>query len=101
MAHDTHIYREVESATDLRKTFHDNRIEVESARSREDLTELFKRAGYLITLTYAPAWKEKFGKEAADLRLIGEAEFTTTARKINQRAAQIGTNADYDEKWGE
>ena len=28
-------------------------------------------------------------------------EFRKTARKINDRARQIGTEADYDEKWGD
>ena len=42
-----------------------------------------------------------FGKEAAALRKIAKEEFTTTARKINHRATQIGTEADYDETWGE
>jgi hypothetical protein len=31
---------------------------------------------------------------------VGEEEFQKTARKINRRAGQIGTEADYDEKWG-
>ena len=64
------------------------------------LTELYRRAGYLITLTHAPSWKEKFGDEADDLRRAAEAEFATTARAINRRAEAIGTEADYDEKWG-
>ena len=33
-------------------------------------------------------------------RKVGKEEFGKTARKINRRAAQIGTDADYDEKWG-
>jgi hypothetical protein len=28
-------------------------------------------------------------------------EFRKTVRKINDRARQIGTEADYDEKWGD
>jgi len=36
-----------------------------------------------------------------DLRRVGGAEFAETARKINQRAAAIGTEPDYDETWGE
>jgi hypothetical protein len=31
---------------------------------------------------------------------VAEDEFTKTAEKINQRATQIGTEADYHEKWG-
>jgi len=71
-----------------------------NAKSRRSLTELYKRAGYMITLTYAPSWKERFGREASALRHIGENEFRKTAHKINIQAGKIGTDADYDEKWG-
>jgi hypothetical protein len=64
------------------------------------LTELYRRAGDLITLTRAPSWEEKFGGNAATLRRIAREEFSRTARKINRRARQLGTEADYDEKWG-
>jgi hypothetical protein len=101
MAHDTHIYGEVKSKTSLKKIFTEIRRDVQGATSRPDLTELYRRAGYLITLTHAPAWEAKFGKQVAELRNIAKAEFGTTVRKINQRAAQIGTEADYDETWGE
>ncbi len=101
MAQSRHIYGEVENKTDLKDTFLAIRKEVEEARSREALTELYRRAGYLITLTHAPSWKEKFGSAAADLRDVAEREFATTARTVNRRAREIGTEADYDEKWGE
>ena len=101
MAHDTHIYGEVNSQTDLKKVFSEIRGDVEKAKSREGLTELHKRAGYLITLTHAPSWEEKFGKDAARLRSVAKDEFATTARKINKRAKEIGTEADYDESWGD
>ncbi len=101
MAQDTHIYGEVRSKTGLKKIFTEIRRDVENAKSRQDLTELYKRAGYLITLTYAPSWEERFGKEAALLRKVAKEEFGTTARKINRRAEAIGTEADYDETWGD
>lgn len=101
MAHDTHVYGEVENKTDLKKIFTEIRQDVDKAKSRSDLTELYRRAGYLITLTHTRAWEEKFGKEVAELRKVAEEEFATTARKINHRAQQIGTEADYDEKWGD
>src|SRR5437879_3317051 len=100
MAEDRHIYGEVNSRTGMRRVFRDIRHEVDRARSRPDLTELYRRAGYLITLTHAPSWEEKFGRGAKDLRHTGEEEFARTARKINRRAARIGTEANYDEKWG-
>ena len=100
MAEDRHIYGEVNSKTGMKRIFMDIRHEVEDAKSRPALTELYKRAGYLITLTHAPSWEEKFGRKAGSLRTVGKEEFRKTARKINRRAAKIGTEADYDEKWG-
>jgi hypothetical protein len=100
MAHDTHVYGEVNSETGLKHVFREIRRDVDGAKSRPALTELYKRAGYLITLTHAPSWEEKFGHKAAHLRRVAEKEFTSTARRINRRARQIGAEADYDEKWG-
>src|SRR2546430_14299989 len=101
MAHATHtLYGEVKSQTGLQGVFRKVRQDVTQAKSRPSLTELYKRAGYLITLTYAPSWKEKFGRKAPTLRRVAEKEFSQTARKINHRAEQIGAEADYDEKWG-
>jgi hypothetical protein len=56
MAQDTHIYEEVNSKTGLKRIFMEIRHDVKEAKSRPELTELYKRAGYLITLTHAPAW---------------------------------------------
>jgi hypothetical protein len=100
MATDRHIYGEIKSKTDMKKVFTAIRKDVAHARSRPALSELYKRAGYLITLTHAPSWKEKFGGEARQLRSIGEEEFSKTARKINSQAKKIGEDADFDEKWG-
>ncbi len=100
MATDRHIYGEVNSKTGMQRIFREIRQDVQSAKSRPALSELYKRAGYLITLTHAPSWEEKFGRNAAGLRQVAEKEFTTTAHKINRRAEQIGTEGDYDEKWG-
>ncbi len=100
MTQDKHVYGEVNSGTDLKKVFTAIRRDVASAQSRPSLSELYKRAGYLITLTYAPSWEEKFGSKAGTLRNIGQDEFRKTAKKINSRAKQIGTEADFDEKWG-
>jgi hypothetical protein len=101
MATDRHIYGEVNSKTGMKKVFANIRRDVEKASSRPSLTELYKRAGYLIALTHAPSWQDKFGRESAALRAVGEEEFRKTAQKINRRAARIGTEADYDDKWGD
>ena len=100
MAHDTHVYGEVNSKADLKKIFAELRQDVEQAKTRPTLTELYKRAGYLITLTYAPSWEAKFGNQAIELRKAAMEEFSTTIHKINRRAREIGTEGDYDETWG-
>lgn len=101
MAEDRHIYGEVNSKKDLKHIFTDIRRDVEQAGSRAGLTELYKRAGYLITLTHAPSWEKKFGLETKALRDLGEEEFSKTVKQINRRAKEIGTEADYDDKWGD
>ena len=55
MTADRHIYGEVHSKTGMKRVFTDIRRDVNAARSRPTLTELYKRAGYLITLTFAPS----------------------------------------------
>jgi hypothetical protein len=95
------IYCDVKSQSDLERTviyiLTNIRHDMDKAKSRPDLTELYRRAGYLITFTDAPSWQEKFGNKAKAHRYVGEKEFQKAARKINRRAAQIGTDADYDE----
>ena len=90
----------VNSTTDLKRIFTEIRHDVDRAKSRPDLTELYRRAGYLITLIHAPLMDEKFATAAKALRDAGEEEFQRTVRTINARAEEIGTEADYDEEWG-
>ena len=85
--------------TDLRHIFKEIREDVERAASREDLTELYKRTGYMITLTHASPVKEKSGSALKVERRIAEREFARTVRKINNRAKQIGVEAGYNENW--
>jgi len=100
MSENRHIYGEIHNQTGMKRVFGEIRRHVNGAKSRPALTELYKRAGYLITLTHAPSWEQKFGNDAVALRHVGEDEFRKTAHKINRRAIKIGTDADYDEKWG-
>ena len=93
-------YGHVNSEADLREIFAEIRGDVAAASSRDELTRLYRQAEYLITLTYVPAWQKKFGDRVDALRRTAEAEFTTVARAINRRAAEVGTAADYDETWG-
>lgn len=95
------VYGEVDSKSDLRDIFTEIRKDVDNADSRGALTELYRRAGYLITLSHASSWETKFGDEIGEIRKVGEEEFARTARAINQRADAVGTDADYDEKWGD
>jgi hypothetical protein len=97
---DQHVYGEVDNITDLRNILQAIRRDVEKANSRQDLTELYRRAGYLVTLTFAPAWQMKSGSEVQELRRVAEEEFAKTARMINQHSAAIGTEPSYDETWG-
>ncbi|MEA2513678.1 MAG: hypothetical protein QOJ59_3165 [Thermomicrobiales bacterium] len=99
--HDHHVYGEVDNVRDLREIFGKIRHDVERADSRDELTELYRRAGYLVTLSFAPAWKKKFGDQIDEIRRVAEEEFAKTARAINKRAEEIGTEPDYDEKWGD
>jgi type II secretory pathway component PulJ len=100
MADDEHVYGEVDNEDDLRQIFAAIRRDVTQATTREELTRLYRRAEYLIALTFSPAWQKKFGPQVEELRRVAEVEFTATARAINQRAAEIGTAPDYDETWG-
>ncbi len=101
MTHDPHVYGAINSEAGMRRVFTEIRQGVAIAESRPDLTKLYRRAGYLITLTYAPSWHEKFGSEEATvLRGVGADEFRKTAREINHRSVQLGIEANYDETWG-
>jgi hypothetical protein len=95
------IHGHINDEADMRRVFKDIRRDVTQAESRPILTELYRRAGYLITLTYSPSWAEKFGRKARQLRQVAENEFRITAQRINRRAEQIGTTADYHETWGQ
>ncbi|MGM0541523.1 MAG: hypothetical protein ACQEQR_03665 [Pseudomonadota bacterium] len=101
MTGDKNIYGEIDNKTNLQDVFLNIRKDVEQADSRAALTELYRRAGYLITLSYANSWQKKFGNEIDEIRSTAEDEFATTARKINRRARDIGTDDDYDEAWGD
>jgi hypothetical protein len=100
MARDTHIHGEV-NKIDLRRIFRELREDVEKATSRKDLTELYKRTGYMITLTHATPIDEKFDRTIKIQRGIAEREFARTVRKINNQAKKIGIEANYNERWEE
>ncbi|HET9909627.1 MAG TPA: hypothetical protein VFQ23_23470 [Anaerolineales bacterium] len=84
---------------DLHRVFHEIRQEIGNAQSREELTELYKRTGYMITMTHATPVEEKQDTEMKDRRETTEHEFATTVRLINSRAQELGVEADYNENW--
>jgi hypothetical protein len=93
-------YGHVRSKADIDRIFIEIRDDLSRARSRDTLTELYRRAGYLITLTYAPSWKERFGDQAVSLRREAEADFRKLVGQLNAHAEKIGEKGDYDENWG-
>lgn len=96
-----HVYGKIDNADDLKHVYAEIRNAVADAQTRPELTTLYRRAGYLVTLTYSPAWAEKFDQDQlATLHQIAHDEFRATARAINDRAKTIATKPDYDESWG-
>ena len=101
MAVNTHIYEEAHNKSGIQHIFERIRADVEQAYSREALTNLYSRAGYMITLTHASLWERECGNDCEELRELAEAEFSETVRKINNQAKQIGAGDNYDETWGD
>jgi hypothetical protein len=93
------IYGEVHSATDIRQINQHIRGEMRSVSSRDDLTELKKRADYLCTLAEAPSWKRKFGRKASTILNTAKQEDRKTTERANQVARRHGWDARYD-PWG-
>ena len=98
MAGDTHTDSEV-NKINLRQIFREIREDVEQVTTREALTELYKQAGYYITLTHSTPIDEKVDRTIKIQRGITEREFARTVRKINQRAKKIGMEAGFNESW--
>jgi len=97
MARDT-LIDEIHDRKDVRRTFAEIRAALEKAASREDLTELYKQAVYMILMTHSSPVNEKDsaikrGREST------EREFARTVRLINQKAKKIGVEPDYNEDW--
>ena len=98
MTRDT-LINEIHDRTDLTRTFKEIREVVEKAKSREDLTELYKQTVYMIMMTHSSPVEEKVDRQMKRRREITEQEFARTVRMINTQAKKIGVEADYNENW--
>ena len=94
-------YGAVHGAADLERIFAAIRADVAAAETHADLTRLYRRAGYLVTLTYSRPWRTRFGDALPGLRADAEREFALTLQAIDRRAAQIGAEPDYADRRGE
>jgi len=97
MARDT-LIDEIHDRKDVRRTFAEIRAALEKAASREDLTELYKQAVYMILMTHSSPVNEK-DSAIKRRRQSTEREFARTVRLINQKAKKIGVEPDYNEDW--
>ena len=96
---ETHTHVEGNARTDLRGRFKEIREALDQAQSKEELTELYKRAVYMILMTHSSPIDEKVDRDLKRKRETAERQFTRTVRAINRHAKKIGLEADYDENW--
>ena len=94
------VYGHIDSPADLDRVFGEIREDANRAGARPELTRLYRRARYLVTLTYSRPWRAKFGSDAPSLQAQARRQFKATVRAINARAEEIGTEADYDDRSG-
>ena len=97
MAKDT-LIDEIHDRKDVRRTFEEIRAALENAASREDLTELYKQAVYMILMTHSSPVNEN-DSAMKRRRQSTETEFAKTVRLINQQAKKIGVEPGYNEDW--
>lgn len=95
------VYLEIDSQAVLKEAFAEIRAEVDQAVSSYDLTDLYNRAGYLITLANDAFWERKFNDDIDEIHQTAEDEFRRTAHQINTRAERIGLDGNYDEVWAD
>jgi hypothetical protein len=93
-------YGQIEGVADVDRIFDAIRADIVTAQGRADLTRLYRRAGYLVTLTYSRPWRVKFGDQLPNLREEARRQFEATVQDINRRAQSLGLDADYDERRG-
>lgn len=99
MTNDTHTHVEGNARTDPSGRFKEIRGAVETAQTKEELTELYKRTVYMILMTHSSPINEKVDRDLKRKRETAEREFARTVQVINKQAKKIGVEADYDENW--
>ncbi len=72
------------------------RKNVKKAKTRSDLTKLYRQSMYLFTLSKNNEWKKNFAGKLISLRKRIKKEFTQTVNLINKKAEKIGSKANYD-----
>ena len=82
---------------DVRGVFKEIREDVNQATSQKDLTELYKRAGHMITMTHSTPLQEDMDMKRD--REIAEKEFARTVRAINNQAKKTNIEANFEENW--
>lgn len=86
------------SQSDLRHAFEKICKALETVQSREELTEFYKKAAYMVWMTHSTPLDKK-DREMIRQRETTEQEFVRTVRLINRQAEKIGVQADYSESW--
>jgi hypothetical protein len=98
MARDTLIDEIHEDRKHVRRTFKEIRGALEKAATKEDLTELYKQAVYMVLMTHSSPLNEN-DTEMKSRQETTEREFAGTVSLINQTAKKIGVEPDYNEDW--
>ena len=94
------IYGEVTSPNSMRTINRLIRRDIRGVRTQAQLSELKRRSDYLCTLTQSPAWKKRFGSNAARLLEVCKEENQRTVKVANQVARKKGWDVEYD-PWGD
>jgi hypothetical protein len=89
-----------EGHNDVERIYSEIRDDLKQANTRAALTELYRRAGYLVTQTDAPGWEKRYGERAPALREQARSEFRHLVREINARAGRLGIKGEFAEAWG-
>ncbi len=99
MTEEIHTDVQGNARTDPKGRFSEIRERVELAQTREELTELYKRAIYMILMTHSSPLNSQTDGEMKRKREMTEKEFAQTVHLINEQAKKIGIEPDYDENW--